>query len=457
MSSHATLWRRLAMCSLSIATAGLAASCNELAEPQSNDVPNVAVTQQALTVNELAESCGMDLDCSGPGIAQGNASISGVARVDAFFQTVLDFQTKSTNISSAIDAELQAIRGDFGIAADANLSAELDAMFAAQLDGGLKIEAEPARCVVDAQASLEAQAKCDVTVDPGKATVECKGSCAVDASAEVECEADADLRCTVTAPSVECKGECKGSCAVELQAAASCEGTCKGSCSGDCSAYVKNADGELECEGTCEGTCEGSCKTEFAAEAECTGKCEGECTVENPEAGCEGGIRAECKAKADASIACSGRCEGEFEPPTASAECEANARAQAKLNVECTPPRVAITYALKLNVSNQVTTARPSFIVAVEKLKVRLPALFAAIKRAESVHAAGKELSVEGSAAVRAAVMTALSGDVSVQAKFGLTCAVGQLDTVGDVLESSIGKIKGSIEASAKLTAALQS
>jgi hypothetical protein len=456
MRRHETLWRRLAICSLSLASAGLAASCNELAEPQSNEVPNVAVTQQALSVDELAESCGMDLDCSGPGLAQGNASISGVAKVDAFFQSVLDFQTKSTSISSGIDAQLQAIRGDFGIAADANLSAELDAIFAAQLDGELKIEAEPARCAVDAQASLEAQAKCDVTVDPGMATVECKGSCAVEASADVECDADADLRCTVTAPSFECTGECKGSCEVALQAAASCEGTCKGSCSGDCSAYVKNAEGQLECEGTCEGTCQGSCKTEFAAEAECTGKCEGECTVENPKGGCEGGIRAECKAKADASISCSGRCEGEFTPPSASAECEANASAQAKLNVECTPPRVAVTYALKLTANTTVLAARPKFIVAVEKLKVRLPALFAAIKRAESIHAAGTELSTEGRVAVRAAVMAALSGDVSVKAKFGLTCAAAQLDTVGDVLESSVGKIKGSINASAKLIAALQ-
>jgi hypothetical protein len=456
MSRNETLWRRLAICSLSLASAGLAASCNELAESQSNDAPSVAVTQQALSVDELAESCGMDLNCSGPGLAEGNASISGVARVDAFFQSVLDFQTKSTSISSGIDAELQAIRGDFGIAADADLGVELKAMIDAQLDGELKIEAEPARCAVDAQASLEAQAKCDVTIEPGKATVECKGSCAVEASADVKCAADADLRCTMTAPSIDCKGECKGSCEVELQAAASCEGTCKGSCSGNCSAYVKNAAGELECQGTCEGTCDGSCKTELAAEAKCTGKCEGECTVDNPTAGCEGGIRAECKAKADASISCSGRCEGEFEPPTASAECQANARAQAKLNVECTPPRVAISYALKLTPGAKALLARPSFIVAVEKLKVRLPALFAAIKRAESVHAAGTELSADGRAAVRAAVMTALSGDVSIQAKFGLKCAAVQLDTVGDVLESSVKKIKGSIDASAKLTAALQ-
>ena len=162
------------------------------------------------------------------------------------------------------------------------------------------------------------------------------------------------------------------------------------------------------------------------------------------------------RSKHARAIACSGRCEGEFEPPTASAECEANASAQAKLNVECTPPRVAITYALKLTANARVLAERPSFIVAVEKLKVRLPALLAAIKRAESVRAAGTELSAEGRAAVHAAVMTALSGNVSVQAKVGLTCAAAELDTVGDVLESSIGKIKGSIEASAKLTAALQ-
>jgi hypothetical protein len=456
MRSNETLWGRLATFSLSLATAGLAASCNQLAEPPPRDVPSAAVTQQALTVDELAKSCGLDVNCTGPGIAEGNASISGVGKVDAFFQSVLDFQTKSTSISSAIDAELQAIRGDFGIEADVNLADELGAMIDAQLEGGLEIDAEPARCAVDAQASLQAQAKCDVEVEPGKATVECKGSCAVEAGAEVECDAEADLRCTMAAPSIDCKGECKGSCEVALQAAARCDGTCKGSCSGKCSAYVKNADGELECEGACEGSCEGSCKTELAAEAACMGTCEGECTVQNPEAGCEGGIRAECKAKADASISCNGRCEGEFEPPAASAECEVSARAQAKLNVECTPPRVAIRYALKVNAVRNALGARPSFIVAVEKLKVRLPALLAAIKRAESVHAAGTELSVDGRAAMRAAVMTALSGDASIQVKVGLTCAATQLDTVGDVLESSVGKIKDSIDASVKLTAALQ-
>jgi hypothetical protein len=456
MSFNEKLWRRLAIYSLSLATASLVASCNQLAEPRSSDVPDVATTQQALTADDLAEQCGLDVKCSGPGIAEGNASISGVAKVDTFFQSVLDFQTKSSNISSGIDAELQGIRGDFGIAANANLAEELKAMITAQLDGELKIEAEPARCAVDAQASLQAQAKCDVDVDPGHATVDCKGSCAVEASAEVKCDAEADLRCTVTAPSVECKGECKGSCEVSLEAAASCSGTCKGSCSGNCSAYVKNAEGDLECAGTCEGSCEGSCKTELAAEAECMGKCEGECTVENPKAGCEGGIRAECKAKGQASISCMGRCEGEFEPPKASADCEANARAQAKLNVECTPPRVAVTYALKLNVDRKALLARPAFIVAVEKLKVRLPALFAAIKRAESVHAAGTELSAEGRVAVRAAVMTALDGDATIQVKVGLKCAAAQLDTVGDVLKSSVSKIKGSIDASAKLTAALQ-
>src|SRR3972149_992550 len=59
---------------------------------------------------ELAKSCGIDVECSAGGIVEGNASISGVASIDAFFQSVLSFQAKAGNVSAGIEAELAAIR-----------------------------------------------------------------------------------------------------------------------------------------------------------------------------------------------------------------------------------------------------------------------------------------------------------------------------------------------------------
>src|SRR3954466_188727 len=97
----------------------------------------------------VGEQCGIDVDCKA-GIAQGNASISGNASVDAFFQAVIDFQAKANGVSGGIEAQLDGIRTDFGIAGDADLSAELKAQFAANLDGGISVKAEPAKCQVDA-------------------------------------------------------------------------------------------------------------------------------------------------------------------------------------------------------------------------------------------------------------------------------------------------------------------
>jgi hypothetical protein len=366
---------------------------------------------------------------------------------------VLDFQTKSTSISSDIDAQLGAIRADFGIAANVDLAAALKAQITAHANA-LEIEAEPARCAVDAQATLRAQAKCDVSVDPGKASVECKGSCEVEASAAVKCDADADLRCTVVAPSATCTGECKGSCEGTVGATADCKGTCSGKCNGTCSAYVMGSAG-AECAGTCDGTCMGSCKVELAAEAKCEGKCEGECTVTNPTAGCEGGIRAECKAKANAMVACTGRCNGDFEPPSASAECEATASAQAKLNVECTPPRLAVRFEPKLTVglSALELKARLQFVAAVQNLEVRLPALLASIERARSVGDAYTELSVNGRAAIKAAADAGADGNLRVT--LGLACAARQLNGAGTLLASSNTKLKASFDKAASLKSAL--
>jgi hypothetical protein len=426
---------------LTVALAGLSlSSCSDDGTNPLSGVPG--------PLKELAKQCGIDVDCEAGGIAEGNASISGVPSVDAFFQSVINFQGVAGNVSGGIDAELQAIGADFGVAADGDIAGAIQAEISANVEGSLTVEAEPAKCQVDASATLEAQARCDASFEPGSAMVACEGSCEVEASADVDCGAEADLKCTVTAPSVACEGECKGSCDVDVSAGASCEGTCKGSCDGTCE--LMNAQGE--CQGKCDGMCMGSCETELTAEASCEGTCNGECTVTNPEAGCEGGIRASCDAHADAMVMCEGRCEGNFEPPMASAECDASAKAEAKLNVECTPPRLAVRYELKAGLDAQ---AQAEFEAKIQNLvTLRLPKLMASVKKADLVLDAGGELSASATGAVKGALKNFdASGNLRVQ--FGLLCAAGQLDAVGSALGGATSQLEGSVSAAAKVTGAV--
>lgn len=430
---------------LTLLTLTAATSCGKDSDPLD---PLAAV--DSVTSN-LARQCGIDVDCKG-GIVEGNASISGVGSVDAFFQSVIDYRSKADNVSSEIESQLAAIRGDFGLKAGASLSTELKAKVDASVEGKIKIQAEPARCAVDAHATLEAQARCDATIDPGKASVECKGECEVEASAEASCSAEADLECTFNAPSVMCEGQCKGSCDVDFKAAAACSGTCTGTCSGTCSAYSDEA--ATQCAGTCSGMCTGKCKTELAAEASCSGSCEGECTVTKPDGGCKGAVRAECKAKANAKVECKGRCVGEFEPPMAKAECEASAKAEARLNVECTPPRLVVDYKLK---ASATATAKAEFEAGIRNLKVRLPALLAAVERAKLVASAGADLADDAGNAVRGAVDTAVQGEgkTNLRAYFGLRCALGQLGAVDDAISDSSNRLNDALKAAGGVNVAL--
>ncbi|MFI5308845.1 MAG: hypothetical protein ACHQ53_15920, partial [Polyangiales bacterium] len=186
----------------------------------------------------IAMQCG--LGCPGDkvdgatvkGVVDGNANISGVASVDAFFGAVVNFESAADNVSAGIEAQLDAIKGDFGIAASADLKTELAAQIKANIDGSITVDYQPAQCSVDAQATVQAQARCEGKVTPPMATVDCKGSCEVDATADVKCDAGVDLECTFTGPTVSCMGSCEGTCEVKLDAAASCSGTCKGTCMG---------------------------------------------------------------------------------------------------------------------------------------------------------------------------------------------------------------------------------
>jgi hypothetical protein len=415
--------------------------------------PIVGVTSEGVTLDDLAKQC--KLECPAQGIAEGNASISSVASVDAFFQSVLDYEAKANNVSSSIEAQLAAIRGDFGLADDEDISAALMAKISASAEAGVTIDAEPASCTVDTEATIRTQAHCDTSIEPGKVSCKCRGTCEVAASANVDCGAQAQLECTTNAPTVACAGKCQGHCVTQLDAAAACSGKCRGSCSGKCSAYAHNSKGDLECTGECNGQCMGRCDVRLAAEAECKGMCDGECTVTPGNASCEGGIRAHCNSMADAMVECRGRCRGEIEPPKAKAECEVTAKAEAKLNVQCTPPRLAVKYRVK---SGLDAMASAQFIAATNNLEVRLPALFAAIAQANSVTEAQVELIGDGRAAVKNAINETLSAKGMLQVKLvGLACAIDQLDEVDTAIDVSSKRLSASLDASVKLQAALMS
>jgi hypothetical protein len=444
-----------ALCALAVGAAG----CDVASASTGR---GVGVSEQALTGDDLLKACGLvcpgDTDDKGvklTGIAEGNAAISGVPSVDAFFASVIHFQGAATGVAGGIKGQLDAIRGDFGIAADADLNAMLKAQITANLEGKLVIDAEPAKCQADIQATLEAEAHCDASFTPGKLMVECKGGCDMDVSAEVKCDANATLECTVTPPDLKCSGMCQGTCKAELTAAASCTGTCSGTCSGNCSAYVKDTSGAAKCEGQCDGMCTGSCEAQLAAKAECKGDCKGECTLTDPAAGCKGAAHATCRAKGDAKIMCDGKCDADIEPPMAKAECQASAKAEAKINVQCTPPRLAVSYKLKAGVDAKV---QAKFEAALKTLaSVRLPALMAEIKRGDTVSEAGAGLVASAGDAVKAGFTTAAADSkLSVKAKFGLGCGVKELPKVGDVITKSTTDLKAQLKAAGDLTTALK-
>lgn len=444
------------------AVCGIGLSMGGCDVAQANDAPVVGVDQEALDIGDLtnlAKQCGFvcpgDKDADGKlveGLVEGNASISGVPSVDGFFSSVLHFADAAKGTAAGIDAELANIRTDFQLPADADIGAALKAKLDANLEAGYGVKVEPPQCRADFKAEIDAAARCDATVKPGSAKIECKGGCDIQASAKVMCDASADVRCTFSAPEVECKGECTGTCTVDVNADVGCQGTCEGTCDGTCSAYAKDSSGAVKCAGQCQGKCTGKCRAEVSAEASCKGTCNGECTYTPPDANCEAAVRAQCKAKANASIMCDTKCDADFEPPMVKAECQAKVHADAKLNVQCTPPRVAFNYRIKASVTGD---ARLRFEAALKGLiQVRLPALKAAVKRSESVTAAGADLADAAGGALKAAVDTARA-NAGVRVKFGLGCAALQLPKVSMIVDGSTANLKRSVDAANTISSKL--
>jgi hypothetical protein len=457
-------YRRLTALLTFGAISGIGTSVGSGNEAYAADTPVVGVSRQALDLEDLARQCGFA--CPGDEgengvviktLAEGNAAVSGIPSVDGFFNSVLSFQVAAKSVATGINAELEGIRGDFGLAATGDVGALLKAELDAKLEGGFKLQVQPPECKADLQAEFRAAAECDAKVTAGMLSVQCEGGC--EAKIDVpECGVDAELYCTVQAPEVACMGECTGSCSVELDAAAACNGTCHGSCDGTCSAYVKNADGEAECAGSCSGMCTGSCDVEVSAEASCMGKCRGECKVKKEGmANCKGGLKAECRGKAGASIECKTKCNSEFEPPKVDVKCEAKVQADAKLSVQCTPPRVALQYRLKAS-ANADLKARIRFESALKSLiKVRLPALKAAIARSASVGDAGNDLATAAEGAFKGAIEEARAdAELDVKFLFGMKCASEQIGSVKGIITTSTKAVTDAVSAAGKVESALK-
>jgi hypothetical protein len=143
-------------------------------------------------------------------------------------------------------------------------------------------------------------------------------------------------------------------------------------------------------------------------------------------------------------IACNGRCEGQVVPPKGKAECEASARAQTKLDVECTPPRIVLDYALRTDTD---ADARSRFAAAMENLRESLPGLSARLEQAKSVSAAGSDLVSDARVAVKGGIQSAekavAKGDL--RTIFGLACAAREVDNVADAIKDSSDRLAKSV------------
>lgn len=395
-------------------------------------------------LGNILEQCG--LVCNDSAFIEGNASISGIANVDAFFGAALDVEAAAASISGSLTAELDAIALSVGLeagAGGAEIAAAVNAQFAANLEGGISIEFQPPRCEANFEVTASAAAECDVDVDPGSVSVACEGACEVEAGVEVDCGAEAELKCTGTAPNLECSGECSGSCSLDFSAGAACGGTCNGDCDAECS--LTNADGT--CAGECSGTCTGECEMEMEAGAMCEGKCGGECTYTAPEGGCEASASAHCDAMADASVECSGSCSGSVSQPSVSAECEATVEAKAEASMQCFPPELAVTYELSASVSGDLD-AKASFTAWLEGFKGHFSAILALNAKGEILVDSIANLGGAGKLAIEG-LGDELSASADLKVQVGGLCALANLPAAGSALGDAGSALQGSVSVTA--------
>lgn len=422
-------------------------------------ISGLAVAAPGCEGLDLLEECG--LVCPDTGIVEGNASISGIVSVDAFFAAVIDVRNVALDVSGTVRVQLEGIAASLQIEGYADMSLDdlsaavaggLQAKFAATLEGGITITYEPPKCEVNVDIAVEAAAECDVEVDPGSVEVQCMGSCEVSAEVAAECEASGTLECQGQAPNFACEGSCSGSC--QLEVAAACEGTCQGTCEGSCSACTGGACNTdmngfvTNCAGSCDTMCQGTCELE--AGGSCSGRCEGECTYTPPSGGCEANATAKCDVSAMADVECQGKCEGNVEPPSVSAECEASVEAKAEANVECTPPSLSVEFQFAAGID---ADGQAEFRVWLEGFKGRFSAMLAASAQLERVGVAAQGLVTAASGAVNGAVEAIeADGSISLKASIGAGCALTELENVGTALGEASAAVSGSVSAVAMVS-----
>ncbi len=395
----------------------------------------------------VAEQCGLDIECTAGGVLEGNASVSGVRSIDAFFGAVIDLTATMRGVSGGIRAELDGIAASLDLepgAAGADIRAAIEARLSLATSGGLTIEHEPARCEAKVEVMAAAAAECDASVDPGAVEFSCEGSCEVEAGVMVDCGASAELSCTASAPNVACDGMCTGSC--EVEAGAECSGTCRGGCEGECS--VENADGT--CNGQCTGgACTGSCELEVAAR--CEGTCQGTCEYTPAEAMCEAGAEAHCEAEAGGSVQCDAGCEGKADPPSVSAECEASVEAKASASVECTPPTLAVRWDWSAELEGDLA-AQAEFKAWVNGFRGRYAALLAIDAQAKLVGDAAVNLAGAAEAAVMDTA-SELSGEANIKASIGAACAIKELPIAATALTDTSAELSAEVSGAAEVLA----
>lgn len=391
---------------------------------------------------------GCDISCPEEGIVEGNASITGIAQVDAFFGAVVDVSAAANGISGTLQGELDAIALSVDLqpgAAGADIATAIQGKLEAAVDGGLKITFAPPKCEASVDVAVSAAAECDVEVDPGMASVSCEGSCEIEGGVMASCDANAELSCTGTAPSFACEGSCEGSC--ELTGGLTCDGTCRGTCSSGCS--VTDAQGN--CAGECTGTCEGTC--ELSAGGQCDGMCTGSCTYKPGAAGCEADASAKCEAMAGGSVECDARCEGEVTPPSVSAECEATVDAKANASVECTPPSLEVTWQWSADYAGDLML-QAEFKAWVQGFKTHTGVMLAAKTKADILIESLGALGSSGVGALKAATDIVGSGDIVGTFKLA-SCGLPNIDASVSVMTQASTELQAQADASLEVFGAV--
>lgn len=388
---------------------------------------------------------GCDLSCPVAGLAEGNAAITGVAEVDAFFGAVVDLSAEANRIAASLDAELDAIGLSLGLPAGSDVATvrgALETKLSGATTGGLKFAIQPPRCEASVDVAIAAAAECDASVQPATASASCEGACEVEGGATATCEGDATLTCT--GPKVACDGSCEGTC--ELTAPGTCEGTCRGTCSSGCT--VTDAQGN--CAGECTGDCTGSC--ELAAGGSCSGNCEGQCTLTDQPT-CEATASARCEAGASGSVDCEGRCEGEVEPPAVKGECTATVEAKADASIECFPPSIELTWAWSPDYELDAA-AQTEFKTWVRGLQVHVANMAASGAKADILIEALEDLGDAGVTAIQSSGDTLAAGDPVASFKL-LTCGAKELTFVPDLLGGATTRLTGSLSGSVEVFTAV--